>query len=178
MWPNSYFGNDLFQIANPKFSTLQFVENARQNGIIISQNKTVAAFRAGFNKLVTGQQATNFVDPTFSYPDGEHFMITAIRGFQGINAVLGATAWTAGVTDGLGMNGQFTMTNNGTQELKDMPFTVFQPGTNSPDAGWLILPKPIWWKAQTNMLFQGAWATAPATATLNFRVEFHGLKMI
>lgn len=179
MWPTNYVSNDLFQVANPKFATRLFVEHANALGVEITQNKTLATFTAAFNAVVVGNTTVNFIPKAQQqFPDGEHFLVTSIRMFQGANATLAQTAWTAGITDALFQNGDLTLTNNGTQELLTLPFTRFQPGTNWPESGWLYLSKPIMWVAQTNLAVTGNFTTASATANLNGRLELTGLKLI
>lgn len=178
MFPTNYLSNELFQVSYPQYATRMFNDNAEAMGIQIDMNKTLAPFTVAFNAVVVGNTIVNFIPSDFVYPTGEHFLVCGIRGFQGANATLNATAWTAGITDALGMNGTFTMTNNGTQTLKNQRFTRFQPGTNWPEAGWFYLSDPTMWVAQTNMAFQGTWGTAPTTSNLNFSIELTGLKLI
>ena len=107
-------------------------------------------FRAAYNALCTGLASVKIINGAF-FPDSEHFMIVGIRALSGSNATLGSTDWLASITDPIAKNGTFSVDNGGTTELKDMPLTVFQTGANDPDQGVFLLPKPIFWKGQTQL---------------------------
>lgn len=186
MFPENNLSDKLFQVGNPRWTLKRFIEFCAVEGIAIDQTKTVSDFMVPLNGILVGQTSVNFTaNAPFSssttalqYPQSEHFVITAIRGLAGANATLAATAWVAGWSDALSINGYFTINNNGTNVIQNTRFTVFQPGSNSPDAGWLYLSKPIILVGQTNLTVTGSWTTAPTTANQNGSIELHGLKLI
>jgi hypothetical protein len=179
MWPTNDLSNKYFSLQNPKFATRQMVSYCAELGAEIKQNKTVADFMVGYNAVLVSVTNVNWITGTSqSYPESEHFLISSLRGLDAANATLAASAWVAGWGDGLSMNGTFSVTNNGTQALLNMPHTIFQKGTNSPDAGWFTLASPILWVGQTVMNITTTFATAPTTANQNGRIELHGIKLI
>lgn len=179
MWPNNNIGNNLFQVSNPNFALEHFVANAAKFGIIIDQTKTLADFVIGFNAIAVALPTVSFIPAASqAFPAGEHFLVTGLRGHDGAEATLIETLWVAGVGDAMALNGNFTVNNNGTDALVSQPFTVFQKGADSPDAGWFHLSKPIMWKAQTKLTITGAFPTVIATANYNLRIECAGLKLI
>jgi hypothetical protein len=169
---------DVMAVARPNLIRQAATDNASTLGFKIDQSKTWAKFSAPFQQIVVGFLNMNMLPNAFQYPDSEHFIITAIRIYQGTNATLNQTAWTPGVAAGDAQNGNFNITNSGTIVMKDMPFTMFSQGTNNADGGYLVLSKPIVWLAQTQLQMACTWPVILSTATLNLRVEFIGLKLI
>lgn len=114
------------------------------------------------------------------YPESEHFLIAAFRILTGANASTDATVWLPGISDAALMAGTFNAVNNGTIEMKDVPFDNFPLSTNvaDQDTGWLPNLKGILWKAQTNFQINAIWPTATATANLNMNIQAHGMKLI
>lgn len=147
-------------------------------GFRINQQKTWADFTTAFSAVAVGAQTLQMIPAGFQYSDSEHFVITAYRMYQGTNAVVLSTSWTPGVTDGIANNGTITINNNGTNVSKDLPLTVFSSGTNNADGGYYELSKPVVWVGQTVMQALITFPIPVATATLNLRLEFFGLKLI
>jgi hypothetical protein len=170
--------NILFVINNPNLVRDKFVKSLDAYGCSYDQAKTVSMYADPYQAAVVGQTTVNFISSSFQYPQSEHFLICAVRAFSGANATLASTAWVAGISDALTLAGSFTLVNNGTVELKAQPYTLFQPASNSPDAGLFILPKPVMWKAQTSLAMAGNWTVAPTTTNQNLRFEFIGIKLI
>lgn len=170
--------NTLYVINNPALLKKQFVDALLAYGADYDVAKTVAMYVDPYQAVVVGATTVDFVPAATIYPKGEHFLITAIRALAGAAATLAATVWVAGIADGLTQNGNWVLTNNGSVELKNQPWTVFQPGSNSPDSGLFMLPKPVMWISQTNLKLTGFWTVAPTTANYNARVELVGIKLI
>lgn len=142
-----------------------------------NQAKTIAKTVFFYNAVVVGNPIVNFL-VNGQNPASEHFMISAIKMYDGANAVLLSTNWALGVSDSLGKQGQLTINNAGTNEIINLPFTQFIPATNDSSSGLFILEKPIVWKAQTNLNIQAFFTTAVVTATYNMRIELIGIKMV
>lgn len=165
-------------INNPQALRDKFVDALKPAyGVDYTIQKTVAKYVDPYNAAVVGLTTVNVINST-GYPEGEHFLIMAMRGLSGANATLAASAWVAGISDALTINGNFNVINSGSVELKNVPFTVFQPGSNYPDSGLFLLEKPIFWKAQTSLQMVASFPTAPSTTNQNIRVELMGIKLI
>lgn len=146
-------------------------------------SKTLAVNVFAYNAVAVGNTTVNFMAaPTILSPQqnaaDEHMMITEIDFYDGAAATLNATPWALGITDALGKQGYLSVSNSGTIELKNLPLTQFIPATNDSDSGKFQLNKPIMWVAQTDLIAQITYPTAPATANYNVRMEIVGLKLI
>lgn len=165
-------------LANPNFVRDEFVKNyLTQMGVELTQNKVVSTFRKAYNAAVAGLNSVKIVNAD-QFPDSEHFAIFGIRALDGIHAALNSTDWMASISNGIAKNGLFSADNGGTTEIKDMPLTAFQSGTNDPQAGVLLLPKPLFWKGQTQLTITLSFPTVVATANYNLRFELIGIKLI
>jgi hypothetical protein len=172
------FENTFAVLNNPGLVKKSFVAALKSEyGVDYSIAKTVAVYIDPYNATVVNLPVVNIMNAV-SYPENEHFLILGIRALQGAGAALGSIAWTAGITDAIAQNGNFNLNNSGTTEIKNMPLTAFQPGSNYPDSGLLLLEKPIFWKAQTQITTQLTFPTVPATANLAIRFEVMGIKLI
>ena len=147
-------------------------------GVRYNVAKCLATFRASSQALVTGLSSVTFFNT--SYPDSEHFLIVGVRAYSGVNAVVGSTPWVPGISDALAVNGFFTITNNGSVEIKDMPLTSFvlSTGNSDTEGGFLVLDKAILWVGQTVLSLTTNFPTVTATATFNLRFELEGIKFI
>lgn len=171
------FENILAVVNNPHMIRDRFVDALSYYQADYAVSKTVAFYIDPYNGVAVGNTTLNIINQV-SYPESEHFLICGIRGLSGAAASLAQSAWVAGISDALTINGSFNLINSGTTEIKNMPMTAFQPGTNYPDSGLLLLEKPVFWKAQTQLSIQIAWPTAPTTANQNIRFELMGIKLI
>ncbi len=172
---------DLLAAMNPGVILRQLGENKivqQTLGYEITQSKTWSKFVAPFQIIGLGATNLQLIPASTQYPDSEHFIVTAIRWYQGANATLAATAWTPGIAAGDVQNGKFDVVNSGTVVIKDMPFCPFSQGTNNADGGYLYLPKPIVWLGQTSLQIPASFPVALSTANVNLRVELFGLKLI
>lgn len=172
--------NKILASTRPKAVRNALVDQQVQKmlGYQITQNKSWADFVSPFSAIAVGFATISFVPSTFQYPDSEHFLVTSLRIYQGANATLNVTAWTPGVAAGDAQNGTFTINNNGTNVMKDVPFTAFSQGTNNADGGYLELACPFVWVGQTSLSIIGTWPAVLTTTTLNLRFELVGLKLI
>ncbi len=170
MW-NNYFnpGIWLLQIENwLKFYNLKY-------DII----KTLATTVFSFNGIAVGATTLPMIPLTRQQnPDSEHFMIQAIRLFDGANATLGETDWALGISDALAKQANITITNAGSVELFELPLREFIPATNDSSSGTFLLAKPIMWKGQTSLTAVITFPTAPTTANYNVALDLIGMKLI
>lgn len=146
-------------------------------GLDYNQQKTLAKYVAYYNGAVATQTTVKFADAVVNNAS-EHFMIIAVRVLDGAAATLAATDWALGCSNALAKNGTFSIVNNKSTELSDIPFTEFIPAAGDSGSGVLILEKPIMWVAQTGLSAIGSWITAPTTTNYNMRIELIGIKMI
>lgn len=151
--------------------------------IIYDQLAAVSATNLQFFDGAFSTARSNFPGGSFIMPQSEHAIITAIRFCEGANATITSTNWTYGVNDAIAKNGQLRVTNNGVTVLTDIPLTAFNPGLVSnggttEDIGIFYLMEPIVLLGQTDIRSQVTFASAPATANLNLRMELHGVRFI
>jgi hypothetical protein len=141
-----------------------------------TQTKVMADHVAGYNAVAVSKTNVAVIDAQ-TFPEGEHFIISAIKMYDGASATLASTDFTEGVLDALTKHGKLTITNNGSVVLKDLPLTVFSPN-NQDDKGIFSLLKPIIWKGNTALSANIVFGTAPTTANQNVRIELIGMKLI
>jgi hypothetical protein len=141
-----------------------------------TQTKTMADHVAGYNAVAVSKTNLAVIDGV-TFPEGEHFIVSAIKMYDGANAALLSTDFTEGVLDALTKHGKLTITNNGSIVLKELPLTVFSPN-NQDDKGIFSLLKPIVWKGNTALTASITFPTAPTTANQNIRIELIGMKLI
>ena len=126
--------------------------------------------------MFTGTFNTNNSNLGDSYirPQGEHMVIQRLRFLEyvGANPIQNA-AWNYGLTQEEFVNGTFTIQSNGVVFVRDMPMTV-NPNSTDETLGFLELPIPIFWAAQTKIEVSISLKTV-GIATSNIRVELHGM---
>lgn len=148
-------------------------------------NKIWADYVAFHSKLVVSlDTVTFFTDVTDSNqisvdrPQGEHFIITAIKFLEGANASVPATAWTEGMSTADMKNGQFDININGVDVLEDMPNSRSVEADEDVASGFMALKIPLVWGGQQQLKLPVAFAVAPATANQNMRIELYGFALI
>jgi len=115
----------------------------------------------------------------FIPPESEHFLISAIRIQEGVNADVGTTDWETGSQTNIIKNAQLTIVNNGDTVLQSEPLTQFEADLTTRDVGLVDLKQPIAWIGQTPLVATIALkpgATIPANT--NLRLEFIGIGYI
>lgn len=108
----------------------------------------------------------------------EHVILTSLRVCDGAAAVLNATDWNIGVADAATKNGLISIQVNGVVYMNRVPLTEFNPDLTDESQGRFDLPEPILWPAQTEIKVSLEWATAPAVANSNIRVELEGIGLL
>lgn len=163
---------------NPNAWLLQVENWLKFYNLKYDQSKTLASSVFSYNAVAVGQTIVNIIPAGTSNPDTEHFMINAIRMFDGASAALGSTNWALGISDALGKQGLLTITNSGTIELFQFPLRELIPAAGDSGSGVFLLPKPIMWKGQTALGAQISFPVAPITANYNVALDIIGLKLI
>ena len=74
-------------------------------------------------------------------------------------------------------NGTMSITTNGMIELRNKPFEDFVRAEEEPASGIIMLPRPILWRAQTDLVLSANFETAPV-ATTSLSVELMGMKLV
>ncbi|MFN0048205.1 MAG: hypothetical protein ACKVOU_03660 [Cytophagales bacterium] len=173
----NFLTNDFALLQNPDSLTVVVSSFLAKSGLVVDQNKFVAPkFVAEIKAAVVG--LTNVVLFNSQFPSSEHFIITAIRVLQGASATPQVAAYTPGIADGTVQAGLMNIVNNGVVNLKQMPLSVFNQGTNDPSAGFLCLDRPIVWAGQTDLAVNLTWAVAPTLALGCLSVQLWGVKLI
>jgi hypothetical protein len=171
-----------FQANTGKTSLLKIAADA----MLYDQLPVVAQTSVTFFSGQFTAARSNMPSGSFSNNESEHFVILGIRAYQGANATVAATDWQPGISDALGKQGLMQVVSNGVRVLRAIPLTNFFPnalsataaGVTSDSQGFNYLSEPIAWLAQTTCELQVQWGTAPATANLNMRFEYHGMQFI
>lgn len=152
--------------------------------------KRVADFQIFHNLSVVGQtvvtffsgnynaQQTNWPGSNFVAPESEHMVLQRIKCYQGIAANPEESPWLAGVSDALAKNGRLTISCNGVAQLVDLPLTAFNPTVTDDSIGCFDLQEPIVILGQTDAKAQVTFTDAPATANLNLRLVYEGIRFI
>lgn len=120
---------------------------------------------------------TNMKGNSFTLPEGEHMVMTAIRVLYGVGATIEQIDWDYGATVNSVKNCTFQLINNNISQINLMPLTVANPELTTDDQGFIYFLYPILWKAQTyiqiNVIQQMA-----AVANGSMRIEVHGIGLI
>jgi len=115
----------------------------------------------------------------FIPPESEHFLISAIRIQEGVNADIGTTDWEAGSQSNIIKNAQMTIINNGDTVLQSEPLTQFEASLTTRDIGLVDLKQPIAWQGQTPLILTVALKPGSVVpANTNLRVELIGIGYI
>lgn len=140
--------------------------------------KSLDSMHSIVSKLsVVGKDQVTFFDGNIP-AENEHMIIFAIRLYESIGADLNNSVYTAGTETADLQSGKITTNINGVNVQKELPLLDFTKAEEEPYSGWIILPKPIIWIAQTPLKMQAIFDTAPATANQNLAMEVNGWKMI
>jgi len=120
---------------------------------------------------------TNMKGNSFTLPDGEHFVMTAIRVLYGVGATIDQIDWDYGATVQVLKNATFQLINNNISQINLMPLTVANPELTTDDQGFIYFLYPILWKAQTYIQINMTTKSAPV-ANGSARLEVHGIGLI
>lgn len=152
--------------------------------------KRVADFQIFHNLSVVGQTTvtffsgnysqaqTNFPGNSFIAPESEHMIISRLRMYQGASANPEESNWLAGVSDALAKNGRLSISSNGVLQMAPLPLTAFNPTLTTDEIGVFDLMEPIVILGQTDAQAQVFFTDAPATANLNLRLVYEGIRFI
>lgn len=135
-----------------------------------------------------GQYTTarsNFPGGSFTIPESEHTIVTAIRILEGVNASVPATVWQPGAQSAAVKNALFNVNINGQKVLTQIPGTAFDSnllsatnaGQTDENTGFFFLYEPLVLLGQTQIITNVAFPSAPIANT-NVRVELHGVRFI
>lgn len=180
MLPNSI----LNRFKRPAQMEEDFIKYLQAAGARIDNSKTIASV-SYYHQLdgvlsnnlsfFTGtrvQGDTNLA--SFVRPQSEHALIYAIKLWQGDNGgvTIFDSNWTAGSSDSVLQNCQFSITNNSEVELKNYPVTDFQNDLTTKDQGTIFLDEPIIWLGQTELILRLNTATSGTTFSADTPVRF------
>jgi hypothetical protein len=126
---------------------------------------------------VEGKEIVNFFSGDL-LPENEHFVIFAIRVSAGVGATTDVTPWTAGVSSAELQNATFDLSINGVKWMDKKSLMDFTQAEEEPYSGWILLPRPLIWVAQTELKMPVQFDNAPATANQNLAMELGGWKLI
>ena len=129
---------------------------------------------------------SNFPGGTFQLPQSEHAFITGIKIYSGVNASVSASDWQAGANDAALKNGVMDIVINGQKVVTALPLSQFGQAADSAtfagetdsERGIFYFYEPLVLLGQTQISVNVSFPTAPATANLNLRVEFFGVRFI
>lgn len=153
---------------------LQVPDNKIWSFYVAQHSKTVASL----TNVTFFNDTTDSNQQDVARPQGEHFIITAIKALEGNNATVNATAWVEGLTGSADIaNGQIDVVINGTTVIKDLPLTQFVEADEDAEAGVLKLKWPIIWPGQQILNINATFDTAPA-ASDNVRFELIGFGLV
>jgi hypothetical protein len=163
-------------LENPQYWQKQFAQFLEAMGINSEIPKTLATFADfGAATLATLQAATIYDNITDA---NEHFLIFGFQLLDGSNATLSATDWVPGISDASAKNGNLTIANNGTDEVR-LPLTTFVPETqNEAQQTVWYLPKPVFQIGQTPLKARVELPAVPLTADYNLAFQPFGFKLI
>ena len=130
-----------------------------------------------FGSNVSTAAATNMKAGSFTLPDGEHMVMTAIRVLYGVGATVDEIDWDYGATVQVLKNATFQLINNNISQINLMPLTVANPELTTDDQGFIYFLYPILWKAQTYIQINVTTKSAPV-ANGSLRIEVHGIGLI
>lgn len=132
-------------------------------------------------KIVTSLDRVEFFGKAFGTPnENEHMIIFALRLYEGdaTNVDPEQQAYTPGISDALAQNGEFDITINGVIQMTEKPNLDFTTAEEEPYSGWIVLPKPLIWIAQTPLKWEMIFPNAPTTVNLAIAAELNGWKLI
>ena len=132
-------------------------------------------------QLVTGNDRNEFFGKAYGNPnENEHMIIFALRLYEGdaANADPEQQFYTPGISDTLTQNGEFDISINGVIQMTEKPLLDFTTAEEEPYSGWIILPKPLIWIAQTPLKWEIRFPNAPTTLNLGVAAEVNGWKLI
>lgn len=173
------------QFANPDGLQDNFMNFLSENNLKFTTSKTLmsVSFYDQLNVgLVTQAQfyqgaatpARTNVGSSFDRPVSEHVAIYAIRIFEGLNANITQTVWTASNNAVATLqNATMSIVNNGVRVLRKYPLTDFLADLTTKDHGLVMLDEVMLWAGNTEMEVTVEFDNAPILNT-NLRVELVG----
>jgi hypothetical protein len=169
---------------------LQYLQDAKCN---IDQSKTIATQVLYHQVELNGQSAVDFftgnldtantnIVGSFVRPQSEHFVIYAIRIYQGSGS---PSIYLPGydqfdpVINPAYSNSYFSLQVNSVRVLKNVPVTEFDTENTNNYRGYFLLNEPIIWEGQTEakLTLQAPQGTL-FPADLAIRFEFVGIGLI
>ena len=163
---NFFRANDLKVSLSKQIAPVQFYDQ-KTVATLTRQQFFYGAYNAG---------ATN-LENTYTRPEAEHAIITAIRIADGNAAVVNETDWNIGANLVGTKNGVFSVDVNGTTVLNNFPSGGAVDDLTDEARGMIYLPEPILWAGQTTLKLDYVQPAAGA-ANDNLRFELHGLALI
>ena len=132
-------------------------------------------------QLMLNADQVTFSGENFQQPfKNEHMVIFAIRAQEGdaSNAAANQQFYVPGIGDPLIQNGRGSIDINGTIKMRNIPFLDFTRAEEEPFSGWIILPNPIVWIAETTLTWQTLFPNATAVANSALALQLRGWKLV
>ncbi len=129
------------------------------------------------DRVAVGQSRLTFFEDV-KPPENEHMIINMIRVLEGAAADIEDTVWIPGTENATIQNGQYDILSNGTRVARDHPYTNYTRAEEQPFSGWVSLPKPILWEAQTDLELNSEFPKIIAPANTNLRMQLYGMKLV
>jgi len=178
------------RLANPGIFEKQYFAFWKALKVKVLQQKTLAEQTRYDSHFLNSGSVTNFFKGTpdqrdtnmgssFTSAASEHMLVTGIRIWEGVNAVISDTDWTAGASEAAVKNAKMSILNNGTKVLDDVPLSDFLDDLTTRDDGFYDLNEPIAWEGQTDLIVSIELTdTGIIPVSTNLRVGLRGLAYI